>query len=53
MTEITPARELIQGLSGQRGLPQLLIRVGRVPAVERHVSATPRRPLSDVLEFRC
>jgi len=53
MTEITPARELIQGLSGQPGLPQLLIRVGKVPAVERHVPATPRRPLSDVLEFRC
>jgi hypothetical protein len=29
MTEITPARELIQGLSGQPGLPQLLIRVAR------------------------
>ncbi|WP_039891097.1 Acg family FMN-binding oxidoreductase [Mycobacterium xenopi] len=52
MTEVTPARELIQRLSGQPGLPQLLIRVGSVPAAERQVPATPRRPLSDVLEFR-
>jgi hypothetical protein len=52
MTEVTPARELIQRLSGQPGLPQVLIRVGGIPAVERHVPATPRRPLSGVLEFR-
>jgi hypothetical protein len=52
MTEVTPARKLIQRLSGQTGLPQLLIRVGMIPAVEQHLPATPRRPLSDVLEFR-
>ncbi len=53
MIEITMARELIQRLSGQTGLPQLLIRVGKIPAVEhQHVPATPRRPISDVLEFR-
>lgn len=52
MTEVTPARELIRRLSGRPGLPQLLIRVGRIPAAEQHVPATPRRPLSEVLEFR-
>ena len=52
VTEVTPARELIRRLSGQPWLPQLLIRVGKVPAGERHVPATPRRALSDVLEFR-
>lgn len=52
MTEVTPARELIQRLSGRTGLPQLLIRVGKAPPVEQHAPATPRRPLSDVLEFR-
>jgi hypothetical protein len=52
MTEVSPARELIRQLSGGPRLPQLLIRVGKVPAGERHVPATPRRPLSDVLEFR-
>jgi hypothetical protein len=52
MTEVTPARKLIQELSGQTGIPQLLVRVGKIPAVEQHVPATPRRPLSEVLEFR-
>jgi hypothetical protein len=52
MMEVTPARKLIQRLSGQTGPPQLLIRVGRTPVAEGHVPATPRRPLSDVLEFR-
>ncbi|BBY08238.1 Acg family FMN-binding oxidoreductase [Mycobacterium noviomagense] len=52
MTEVTPARELIQRLTGQPGLPHLLIRVGRIPRVEPHPPATPRRPLSDVLELR-
>jgi hypothetical protein len=52
MTEVSMARELIQRLSGQTGLPQLLIRVGKTPPVEQHAPATPRRPLSDVLEFR-
>jgi hypothetical protein len=52
MIEVSPARELIQRLSGQPGLPQLLIRVGRIPRAEVHAAPTPRRPLSDVLEFR-
>jgi hypothetical protein len=52
MIEVPMARELIQRLSGQTGLPQLLIRVGKVPVVEQRPPATARRPLSDVLEFR-
>jgi hypothetical protein len=52
MIELSPARELIRRLSGQPALPQLLIRVGTIPAVERQIPPTPRRPLSDVLEFR-
>jgi hypothetical protein len=52
MIELDPARELIQRLSGHTGLPQLLIRVGKAPAVEQLAPHTPRRPISDVLEFR-
>jgi hypothetical protein len=52
MIEVAPVRELIQRLSGQTGLPQLLIRVGRIPAAEQLAPLTSRRPLSDVLEFR-
>lgn len=50
MTELAQSRELIRRLTGQRGLPQLLIRVGQVPP-EEDIVATPRRPLSEVLEF--
>ena len=52
MTEVAPSREIIRQLIGQRGLPQVLIRVGRPPARDEHVAPTTRRPLTDVLEFR-
>ena len=52
MIEVPMARELIQRVSGQTGMPQLLIRVGGIPAVEQRPPATARRQLSDVLEFR-
>ena len=53
MTELAPSREIIRELTGQRGLPQLLVRVGQAPEQDRaDLVATPRRPLSDVLEFR-
>jgi nitroreductase len=50
MTELAQSRELIRRLTGQRGLPQLLIRFGEAPP-EGDIAATPRRPLSEVLEF--
>jgi hypothetical protein len=52
MTEVTSSREIIRRLTGQIALPQLLIRVGRTPAKGQHFPATPRRPLTEVLEFR-
>ena len=52
MTELAQSRELIRRLTGQRGLPQLLIRFGEAPPPEGDIAATPRRPLSEVLEFR-
>jgi hypothetical protein len=52
MTEVAPSRDIIRSLTGQAGQPQLLIRVGRVPAAVQHLPATPRRPLEQVLEFR-
>ena len=52
MTEVAPSRDIIRRLTGQSGLPQLLIRVGRTPAIEQHMPATPRRPVTEVLEFR-
>jgi hypothetical protein len=50
MTELAPSREIVRELTGQRGLPQVLVRVGRVPGKNTApLEATPRRPLDDVL----
>ena len=50
MTEVAPSRDIIRQLMGQSGSPQLLIRIGIAPSDQ--VPATPRRPLTEVLEFR-
>jgi nitroreductase len=51
MTELAPSREIVRDLTGQRGLPQLLVRVGQAPEEDGAVpDPTPRRPLSDVFE---
>ncbi|MGO4443387.1 NAD(P)H nitroreductase [Mycobacterium sp. 2YAF39] len=51
MTELAPSRERVRRLIGQRGMPQLLIRIGQ--AIDDVVPDTSsRRPLTDVLEFR-
>jgi hypothetical protein len=52
MTEVSPSRDLIRQITGQDGLPQLLIRVGRTPTNEQQVPVTPRRPVTEVLDFR-
>ena len=52
LTEITPSRMVIRQLTRQRGLPQLLIRVGTTPAAgEQQLPPTPRRPVTEVLQF--
>ena len=50
MTEVAPSRDIIRQLMSQTGSPQLLIRIGIAPSDQ--APATPRRPLTDVLEFR-
>ena len=53
MTELAPSHEIIRGLTGQRGMPQLLIRIGQPPAGDaERGTTTPREALTDVLEFR-
>jgi hypothetical protein len=51
MTEVAPSRDVIRQLMGQAGSPQLLIRIGVAPSDEQQATATPRRPLTEVLEF--
>lgn len=52
MTELAQSREIVRELTGQRGMPQLLIRIGYPRPADAALAATPRRPLADVLERR-
>jgi hypothetical protein len=52
MTELEASRAIIRALTGGAGDPQLLIRIGQVPALPDPPPPTPRRPLADVLTFR-
>jgi len=53
MTELAPSREIIREITGQRGLPQLLVRIGQPPEEETPAAAeTPRRRVGDVLDVR-
>jgi len=52
MTELDASRAIIRTLIGGSDEPQLLIRIGLVPALGEVPPATPRRPLPDVLEIR-
>lgn len=52
LTELDASRQIIRALTGGSDDPQLLIRIGLVPATSEVPPATPRRPLSDVLEIR-
>jgi len=52
ITEVPTSRQILSTLIGQTATPQVLIRVGRVPAVKDVVPPTPRRPIDDVFEVR-
>jgi hypothetical protein len=53
MTELAPSRDIVRQVTGNAdGQPQLLIRVGRSPAMDPHVGGAARRPLTEVLEIR-
>lgn len=52
ITELAASRAMVQALTGGSDEPQVLIRIGQVPALEDAPPPTPRRPLADVLELR-
>lgn len=52
LTEVRVSCELIQTLVDRDSIPQVLVRVGVVPATEKAPPATPRRPLSEVLRLQ-
>lgn len=51
MTELEASRAIIRSLTADGGDPQILIRIGQVPALSDRPAATPRRPLAEVLEI--
>lgn len=51
LIETAESREIMRGLVGGRGEPQVLIRVGIAPAMETLPAPTPRRPLAAVLQI--
>jgi hypothetical protein len=52
ITELEPSRDIVRQVTGNVGQPQLLIRVGRSPAMNPQVGGASRRPVTEVLEFR-
>lgn len=52
LVELPDSRAVVRALTGGDGDPQVLIRIGQVPAPADAPPATPRRPLADVLEIR-
>ncbi|WP_156661520.1 NAD(P)H nitroreductase [Mycobacterium sp. 852002-51163_SCH5372311] len=52
LIETTESRDIVRGLIGNRGEPQVVIRAGITPPMEDLPAPTPRRPLDNVLEIR-
>ncbi|KAA1251174.1 NAD(P)H nitroreductase [Mycobacterium simiae] len=52
LIESSESRDIVRNMIGQRGEPQVLIRVGITPPIDDLLAPTPRRPLDRVLEIR-
>jgi hypothetical protein len=52
ITEVQASREIVAQLIGQATTPQVLVRVGIVPAMDDIPPPTPRRRLDEVFEVR-
>ncbi|WP_375481431.1 Acg family FMN-binding oxidoreductase [uncultured Mycobacterium sp.] len=52
LIELDASRDIVRKLTGERGEPQVLVRVGIAPPLEGLPAATPRRPLDEVLDIR-
>lgn len=52
LIESSDSRDIVRGLTRQRGEPQALIRVGIAPPLAAVPAPTPRRPLDSVLQIR-
>lgn len=52
ITEQDASRDILRQVTGNVGQPQLLIRVGRSSPMNPEIRSSPRRPVTEVLEFR-
>ncbi|MDD4867102.1 MAG: NAD(P)H nitroreductase [Mycobacterium sp.] len=52
LIELEESRDIVRQLIPGHGDPQVLVRAGIAPPMERLPAATPRRPWGDVLEIR-
>ncbi|UXA20124.1 Acg family FMN-binding oxidoreductase [Mycobacterium sp. SMC-4] len=52
VTELSSGRDVLAALVGNRSIPQVLVRVGRVSILKPPPPATPRRSVDDVVEIR-
>lgn len=52
LIELDESRDIVRDLIAHAGQPQVLIRVGIAPSMDRPPAPTPRRPLHDVLTVR-
>lgn len=52
ITETEDSRRILRELVGTAAMPQILVRVGTAPPTDNAAPPTPRRPVTDVLEFR-
>ncbi|KKF01961.1 Acg family FMN-binding oxidoreductase [Mycolicibacterium obuense] len=52
VTELASGRDVVASLTGSHAIPQALIRIGRIDALESPPPPTPRREVHDVLHLR-
>ncbi|WP_433663209.1 Acg family FMN-binding oxidoreductase [Nocardia sp. CA-128927] len=52
VTELVATRSVLAELITQPGVPQIVLRIGVAPKDESEPDPTPRRPLSEVFDFR-
>jgi hypothetical protein len=52
LIEVDESRDIVRGLIGQRGEPQVLIRAGIAPSMEHLSTPTPRNTLGEIFQIR-
>ena len=51
LTELPTTQRILSSLTGQITTPQIVVRIGRAPAMEQLAPPTPRRPIEEVFDI--